>query len=119
MKAMLIFMQETCTKLIQNLEQFADKNEEFEIKECLGKYSMDTIASCAFGVDSQSFTNENSPFVKYAKTLFTSNFKDAFKLLMMFMPMGFKIMNFFKIPITKATETEFFYDVVMASLKSR
>ena len=27
-------------------------------KELLGKYSMDTIASCAFGVDSQAFTNK-------------------------------------------------------------
>ena len=58
MKAMLVFVQETCKKLTSAMEDFAEKDESFELKELLGKYSMDTIASCAFGVDSQAFTNK-------------------------------------------------------------
>ena len=58
MKAMLVFVQETCKKLTNAMEDCAEKNESFELKEMLGKYSMDTIASCAFGVDSQAFTNK-------------------------------------------------------------
>ena len=57
MKAMLIFMQETCNQLINCLDNYADTNEEFELKDTLGKYSMDTLATCAFGVNSESFSN--------------------------------------------------------------
>ena len=39
MKAMLIFMQETCNQLINCLDNYADTNEEFELKDTLGKYS--------------------------------------------------------------------------------
>ena len=48
---MFIFIQETCNRLINALDDVADKNETFEVREILGKFSMDTIASCAFGVD--------------------------------------------------------------------
>ena len=56
MKAMLIFMQETCTQLIGGIDKCAETNEAFELKDTyyvptLEKYSMDTIASSAFGVD--------------------------------------------------------------------
>ena len=68
---MLLFMQETCDQLMNGFEKYADKNEAFELKTILGKYSMDTIASCAFGVDSQSLgSKEESMFVKHAKKLF-------------------------------------------------
>ena len=39
-------------------------------KETFGKYSMDSIASCAFGVDAESFGARESKFVKSAKDIF-------------------------------------------------
>ena len=39
-------------------------------KETFGKYSMDSIASCAFGVDAESFGAKESKFVKSAKDIF-------------------------------------------------
>ena len=63
MKAMLIFMQESSKHLVKGFEQKADMNEEFELKSMTGKFAMDAIASCAFGINAESFTNENSKFV--------------------------------------------------------
>ena len=49
-----------------------EHNEDIELKDTMGKFSMDALASCAFGVDSGTFTNPNSEseFVKHAKILF-------------------------------------------------
>ena len=41
-----------------------------------GKFSMETIASCAFGLNASSFTSESSLFVKHAKSIFESTFMD-------------------------------------------
>ena len=38
MKAMLIFMQETCSQLQTCIDKHADKNDDFELKNMLGKY---------------------------------------------------------------------------------
>ena len=83
--------------------------------------SMDTIASCAFGVDSQSFTNENSKFVKYAKNVFEQDITQAIKLMIaLFLPYGKKLLNAMgKSIFFKKIETEFFYEVLLESLKQR
>ena len=56
-------------------------------KDLLGKYSMDTIASCAFGVDSQAFTNKDSKFVEFASNIFKQTFTDAAKFMLMMVPL--------------------------------
>ena len=119
MRAMLIFMQETNRKLMNALDGFAKSGESFEVKECLGKYSMDTIASCAFGVDAQSFEDSNSKFVQYAANIFKRSKADALKILLALIPGGSRFLRFFNVSITKETETEFFYEVIMSSLKQR
>ena len=78
---MMAFMQETSRTLVEYIGKEADKDVDFELKEMLGKFSMDTIASCAFGVDAQAFRNDKSKFVEYAANLFKSSKKDVFKVL--------------------------------------
>ena len=55
---MLTFMQETCNKNIDLLDNFAGNGQSFELREMFGKFTMDTIASCAFGLDPQASTHK-------------------------------------------------------------
>ena len=117
MKMMIPLIQETCEKLITALH--SKTAEEFELKEMLGKYSMDTIASCAFGVDAQSFQSKDSQFVKHANNFFKFNAAEALKFFVGILPFGPAIMNYLDIPFSKVEETEFFYNVVKDTLKQR
>ena len=119
MKGMMTLLQEKCSKLIENMEGFAVQNTEFELRKLLGKYSMDTIASCAFGVNAQSFENADSPFATYAKNILTLDFKQMLKMVVAFFPMGNIFMNFLGISVFAEKETDFFYDIVMSTLKHR
>ena len=121
MKAMMVYVQETCKSLTDALDKLAEKNEVFELKELLGKYSMDTIASCAFGVDSQAFKNKDSKFVDYAARIFQNNASDGVKLVLMMLPfdIGFYIMRAFNLAFWKKEPAEFFYNVILDSLKQR
>ena len=120
MRAMLIFMQESCNQLLYGIEEYAKSNEPFELKEMLGKYSMDTIASCAFGVNAESFTNKKSKFVEYAGQIFEQRLTSMLRIVLAMIPGGLKIMRTFKIsamPFVK--ETEFFYQAILSSLNHR
>ena len=64
---MLTFMQETCNKNIDLLDNFAENGQSFELREMFGKFTMDTIASCAFGLDPQASTHKG-PFLYYVST---------------------------------------------------
>ena len=119
MKAMLIFMQETCNQLVNCLDNYADTNEDFELKDTFGKYSMDTLATCAFGVNSGSFSNKESKFVEYAKNVFQQTMEEGIKILMTLIPGGFSLLKWMKIPVFKKTSTEFFQQVITTTLKHR
>ncbi len=79
MKAMMLFMQATCKTMIDHIDKEARAGDDFELKDMMGKYSMDTIASCAFGVDAQAFSNKESKFVDYGAELLKQEGKDFLK----------------------------------------
>ena len=69
---MLPLLQEVGDKVEKHIEELSATNENIELKTLMGKFSMDALASCAFGVDSGSFTHTttDSEFVKQAKIVF-------------------------------------------------
>ena len=70
MKGMLKYIIHISNGLVDELEMKAKGGEEFELKDVFGKFSLDALASAAFGVDGESFTNKESLFVKYAARIF-------------------------------------------------
>ncbi len=74
LKAMAGIISEVADKLAKCLEAKADSGEYFEAKVECGKFSMDSIASCAFGVDARSFEDgEESPFIRNGNAIFKRN----------------------------------------------
>ena len=70
MKGMLKYIIHVSGGLVEELENKCQQGEEFELKDVFGKFSLDALASSAFGVDGESFKNKNSKFVKSAARIF-------------------------------------------------
>ena len=70
MKAMMVFINDACDRLNRAMDKIADSGEAFEAKSLLGKFSMVTIASCAFGLDAKVHATDKSIFVQYANEVF-------------------------------------------------
>jgi len=119
MKVMLHFIKETSNFLTDDLAQKAKAGEEFELKESFGKFSLDTLASCAFGVDGQSFTNDESVFVKHAAELFKQGGMVIFAFLMKLIPGTSELLELLNINIMKPKETKYFRDMIVNSMNAR
>ncbi|BES99906.1 cytochrome P450 [Nesidiocoris tenuis] len=64
--------------LVQRLE----KNEEkIELKDALQRFAMDVIASCAFGININTITKDESEFQKMAITAFKFTFRQLARFL--------------------------------------
>merc|ERR1719320_1648095 len=114
------FIQAISEKLVKEFDKAAENNEDVELKEVFGKFSMDTIASCAFGVDAESFDNEDSQLVKNAAKIFTFSLLDGLKIIGVAMIPGLdKVYEFFNINVMKPKETGFFVDVIRKTIKRR
>ena len=127
LKKMLPLLEEISERVVSHIKKGSESDEDIEVKDLMGKFSMDALASCAFGVDSGSFTHkEDTEFLKNAKKIFdfVNPWSIAKTLIAMFTHktvkqffhhLGFK--NFATIANLK--ENEFFQNVVEASIKQR
>ncbi|XP_037539119.1 thromboxane-A synthase [Nematolebias whitei] len=71
MKEMVPLIDTTSDVLMNNLNVHAESGEAFDIYKCFGCFTMDAIASVAFGTHVDSQKNPKDPFVRNAQ-IFTS-----------------------------------------------
>ncbi|XP_067856020.1 thromboxane-A synthase isoform X2 [Heptranchias perlo] len=74
MKEMCPLINQATDTLMENLKSHADSGDGFEIHRYYGCFSMDVVASVAFGTQVDSQKNPGDPFVKHAKMIFDVNF---------------------------------------------
>ncbi|EFA05683.1 cytochrome P450 6a2 [Tribolium castaneum] len=70
MKLMFQTLLDCEVNLRKQVEQHYEAKKPIDIKEVLGCFTTDIIGSCAFGLDCNSFKEENSPFRVYGRRVF-------------------------------------------------
>ena len=125
---MLPLLQDLNKQIESYIVESSSSIEDLELKALMGKFSMAALASCAFGVDSGSFTNKEKPseFVENARKIFEVG--DFWSLISrtiamvtpkcvkkLFSDFGFKNTP----PIPSLNEQIFFQNVVEATIRQR
>ncbi|XP_068444749.1 cytochrome P450 3A27-like [Clinocottus analis] len=70
-KEMFSIVRNISSKLTASLQSKAHNNEVIAVKNFFGPYSIDVMASCAFGLDVDSINNHCSPIIDHAFKFFT------------------------------------------------
>ena len=126
LKQMLPLLQEINGKISDHIKKESKSGSEIELKNLMGKFSLDALASCAFGVDSESFSNgDDSVFQKQVKKIFDFGTVQIIQTIVamitarpikkLFHAFGFK--NF--ATVANLDAFVFFQNVVEASIKQR
>lgn len=86
MKEMVPLINTATDALMDNLKVYAESNEAFDIHKCFGCFTMDVIASVAFGTQVDSQNNPDDPFVHHAQMFFSFSFFRPIMLLFIAFP---------------------------------
>ncbi|CAG9834257.1 unnamed protein product [Diabrotica balteata] len=118
MKMMFPLITHACGQMTNFIGQLAEKKQDVDIRECLAMFTTDVIVSCAFGLDSNCFTDKESKFRNIGKSYFS--FKDvllAAKVSMMtYAPeLALKL----GVPSLKKEQRQFFIDIIGSTVDYR
>ncbi|KAK4327904.1 hypothetical protein Pmani_001654 [Petrolisthes manimaculis] len=116
MKRMFDYVCTNADSLVASCLKDAQNNLFLDMKDKCGRFTMDTIASCAFGIEPKSITNEKPVFAQKADNFFSMTPYKLVRFVLMFMfP---KLFNALGLKADTA-DVDFFRDVVEKTIKSR
>lgn len=107
-----------CTDNLKNkIEELADGNTPIDIKDEFCCFTIDTIGSCVYGIDCQSFGKERSEIHHYGRKFFDLPARKLFQAIIMFTfpPLG----DALGLSVTDKTVTEFFMRLVKETVEYR
>ncbi|KAK0084737.1 hypothetical protein PV325_006491 [Microctonus aethiopoides] len=107
-----------CHKVFEELIiNKALNNSTVEVRDLAGKFTIDIIGTCAFGIQINSLTHENSKFYKTIKKISRPNYKTTlWRMLRTSLP---KIYNLLGIQLFDSEVTDFFQDIVSQMVLQR
>lgn len=82
MRQMFELIRQVGVQSTESLKSKINRNgEDFEMKDFMSKFTVDVIATCAFGVEVNSFEHPNNEFQKISKTIFNfEGFSNGLKI---------------------------------------
>lgn len=117
LKQMFYLMSECADNFERHLENKVASNNRIECREQAARYTIDVIGSCAFGIDTQALTEEDSVFRKISRDLFQAGFFLRLKrTLRQVSPRLFRLL---RISVHKPELTKFFINTIRDTVELR
>lgn len=117
MKLMFPIVTTKADRMIDYLMPFVEKDGSIEMKEILSSYTTESIASVAFGLETECLGNPNSPFRKIGKAVFEP---PAWENIKNFIAISSEtITNLFNLGFNSKETTDFFMGTVKDTMKYR
>lgn len=117
MKNMFLLMLKCSDNLGDYLEKTTETKKTINVKELLAKFTMDIIASCAFGTEINSLRDENVEFYKTGTSIFEPSILFFAKsLFMSLFPSAAEAMN---VQNNKKKPKEMFTEMIRSSVEYR
>ncbi|XP_030586625.1 thromboxane-A synthase-like isoform X2 [Archocentrus centrarchus] len=118
MKEMVPLISTATDALMKNLNAHVESGEAFDIHRCFGGFTMDVVASVAFGTQVDSQNNPDDPFVQHAQMAAPPSFFKPILLLFSF-PFLMAPLSRFICDKTQDKMNNFFINSIQKIIKQR
>ncbi|XP_046574684.1 cytochrome P450 3A29-like [Haliotis rubra] len=110
----------TCSDtLVANSRKFAQEGREVELKDHFSAFTLDVIASSAFGLQIDSQSNPDDSFIKHAKNLTNVKFAGLLFMSYFLVPFVLPVFKLLNLSVAPKQPLDFFLKVVDQAVKVR
>ncbi|KAK7476967.1 hypothetical protein BaRGS_00031826, partial [Batillaria attramentaria] len=114
---MLPVVKRCCRNLVAHVSNKAERGEEVDAKTLSGAFTMDVIAGTGFGLDVDSLTNPDEPFVKVTNRIL---YPPSWMISILFMlPFLAPYLRKVGIAIAPQSDVDYMMEVINTALKHR
>ncbi|XP_024867536.1 probable cytochrome P450 6a13 [Temnothorax curvispinosus] len=117
LKEMFSLISECADNLVQYMEKVVSENKPVECRELTAKYTTDVIGTCAFGIEMNALSDEDSEFRKMGREIFNPSWKNILQFRMRQMFPWLYELSAYVLPQTKTTK--FFIRVIVETMDYR
>lgn len=101
----------------QYIGTLVNKNEPIECRELTAKYTTDVIGTCAFGIEMNALSDEDSEFRRMGRMVFTPTWRNILRMrLRQSLPWLYEMLSYF---LAQTEITKFFTRVVVETMNYR
>ncbi|KAK9496566.1 hypothetical protein O3M35_013155 [Rhynocoris fuscipes] len=116
LKTMYGPMADCSQSLTSILDKFSEK-EDVDLKDYLGRFAMDVIGSCAYGIDAKNLSEPDNEFRRMGKKSFEFDKTQMFKFALI--NCAPKLAKFFRLSFTKPDVAEYFCNIIRDTIDYR
>lgn len=117
LKRMFHLLVECCEEFQKLIDANCNIGQIIEVRELAAKFTIDVIGSCAFGIQINSLTDEESEFHRTAKKLSKPSYRTTlWRMLRTAIPKLYRLLG---VQIVDPNVTRFFKDVVSQMISQR
>lgn len=117
LKRMFYLLAECSEEFQKLIDASSEADKPFEVRELAAKFTIDVIGSCAFGIQINALTDEESNFHRAAKKFSRPSYKATlWRMLRTAMPRLYKLLG---VQVIDPGVTKFFKDVVSQMISQR
>jgi len=117
LKEMFSLISKCSDHLVQYMEKVTSKNESVECRELTAKYTTDVIGTCAFGIEMNAMSNDDSEFRKMGRQVFQPTWRNVIRFrLRQMIPWLYEMLGYI-LPQTELTK--FFTRVIVETMDYR
>lgn len=118
LKVMLRFIHGVGRSLKNEFGRYADSGKDVDLKDVFGKFSLDSLAECAFGINPNSFDGGDLRFVNHAGRLFTNKAIDKLAIIRLIPGVQY-LTKVLGINLITPDQTSFFRKLVTNTINQR
>ena len=119
LKMMVPLMAQVSRAMEQEMEQASIDGTRVDVKDMMSRLSLDTIASCIFGLDAKTMTEEHSEFITNVSNILHRSPRDVMMFASAMIPGLGNLLSFLNVPFFKPKETQFIWSIMTKTMEHR